>query len=319
MQALKLNILGFPAVNHELEVEVRDPSTGTVVKTARPFLDGTVSIPQILPGAYDVAIRHPNLALPVLRQQIRVLPVGDTKISLLLDPSRFRDTPIADIPDANLGPVRDATTTVEQTVQPLATKRPGEAITAADWNTLAGNLGALANAVTQLTRLVTPTGHDHGELENKINEIQGNFTALLDTLTTAFTELQRQIQAERIRKQVDELVDRAGLPADNPRRTALLDAVAQLNQGVVAPPSRFAQVSRNTGVQLESLVQQILDEQAEDPDLPTSPQVKAIGQSADLLRGTNTTSYETELRHLRKSDLTFGVGGLTSVLDGGRT
>ena len=314
MQALRLNILGFPEVNRDLEVDVTDPSTGTVIRTGRPFLDGTLTLPQVPPGAYQIAIKHPNLALPVLQQPIRVLPVGDTQISLLIDPSRFRNTPIADIPDANLGPVRDATTSVEQTVQPLAAKRPGEAITAADWNLMASNLAAFANAVTQLTTLVTPVGHNHKELEDKINEIQGNFTVLLDTVTTAMSELQRQIQSVRIRKQVDDLVDRVGLAADNPRRQALLAAVTQLSLSVVDPPPRFAQVSRNVGVQAQTVLQQVLDDHAGDPDLPDSPQVKALGQSIDLLRSNNTTTYATELQHLRKSDLTFGTGGLSDVL-----
>ena len=317
MQTLRLNILGFPAVNGDLEVDVTDPSTGTVVRTGRPFLDGTLNLAQVPPGAYQIAIKHPNQAVPVLQQPIRVLPVGDTQISLLIDPSRFRNTPIADVPDANLGPVRDATSTVEQTVQPLAGKRPGEAITAADWNALAGNVAAVANAVSQLTRLVTPVGHNHRELEDKINEIQGNFTTLLDTLTTAMSELQRQIQAERIRKQVLDLADRAGLAAGNPRRQALVDAVAQLDRSVVDAPPRFAQVSRNVGVQAQTVLQQVLDDGAGDPDLPGSPQVQALGQSIDLLRGTNTTSYATELQHLRKADLTFGTGGLTDVLNRG--
>jgi hypothetical protein len=314
MQALTLNILGFPAVNADLEVDVSDPSTGAVVRTGRPFLDGTLSLGQVPPGAYQLAIRHPNLATPVLLQPIRVLPIGETKISLLIDPSRFRNTPIADVPDANLGPVRDATTSVEQTVQPLTTKRPGEAITAADWNLLAANLAAVATAVTQLTRLVTPVGHNHKELEDKINEIQGNFTTLLDTVTTAMTELQRQIQAQRVHKQVDDLADRLGLAADNPRRRALVDAVAQLDTSVVAAPPRFAQVSRSVGVQAQTVLQQVLDDNAGDPEVATSPEVTALGQSIDLLRSTNTTTYATELQHLRKSDLTFGTGGLSAVL-----
>src|SRR5438046_1620692 len=110
--ALRMNILGFPAVNRDLTVTITDPSSGAV-KTAQPFLDGTITFPTLLPGAYEVAITHPNLALPVLQQPIRVLPVGDTRVSLLIDPSRFRNTPIADIPDANLGPVRDVTTSVD--------------------------------------------------------------------------------------------------------------------------------------------------------------------------------------------------------------
>jgi hypothetical protein len=315
MQALRLNILGFPAVNRDLTVDLTDPSTGEVVRTGRPFLDGTLNIAQLPPGVYEIAISHPNLALPVLRQPIRVLPVGDTQVSLLIDPSRFRNTPIADIPDANLGPVRDATTSVQQTVQPLTAKRPGEAITSADWNTLASGVASLAEAVTQLTRLVSPVGHNHPELEDKINEIQGNFTTLLDTVTTAMTELQRQIQAERVRKQAGDLFDRVGLAADNPRRQALVDALNQLDRAVVEPPPRFAQVSRNVGVQAQTVLQQVLQDNAGDPSLPDSDQVKALGQSLDLLRATNTTSYSAELRHLRKSDLTFGTGGLADVLN----
>ena len=125
MNNLNLSILGFPAVNGDLEVQVRD--SGGTVKTARPFLDGTVRISNLEPGAYELAVLHPNVTLPVIRQPIRVLPIGDTQVSVLIDPAKFRNTPIADIPDANLGPVRDAATTVQQSVQPLAAKRPGEA------------------------------------------------------------------------------------------------------------------------------------------------------------------------------------------------
>src|SRR5687768_1219776 len=98
MQDLTLNLLGFPAVNKDLEVEVRDSATQRIVRTVKPFLDGTVRVPKIEAGAYEVAVRHPNLALPVLTRPIRVLPVGDTKVSLVIDPSKFRNTPIADIP-----------------------------------------------------------------------------------------------------------------------------------------------------------------------------------------------------------------------------
>jgi hypothetical protein len=315
MQALNLNILGFPAVNRDLTVQITDPTSGDVVKTGRPFLDGTLSLPAVAPGAYEIALLHPNLALPVLRQPIRVLPIGDTQISLLIDPSRFRNTPIVDVPDANLGPVRDAATTVQQTVQPLAAKRPGESITSSDWNSLAGSVASLAEAVSQLTRLVSPVGHNHPELEDKINEIQGNFTTLLDTVTTAMTELQRQIQAERIRKQVGSLADLAGLAADNPRRQALTDALTQLDRGVVESPTRFAQISRTVGVQAQTVLQQVLDDNANNPEIADSDQATSLGQSLDLLRATNSTSYATELQHLRKSDQTFGTGGLTDVLN----
>src|SRR3982751_4840146 len=150
MQDLTLNLLGFPAVTKDLTVEVRDPATQNVVLT-RP---------------------------------IRVLPVGDTKVSLVIDPSKFRNTPIEDIPDANLTPVQDLVKSVAETVLPLSNKVSGEAILSRDWNTLAGAVRDLANAIGELTQLVSPRGHNHPELETKFNEVTGNFEGLVNTIAT---------------------------------------------------------------------------------------------------------------------------------------
>jgi hypothetical protein len=84
---------------------------------------------------------------------------------------------------------------------------------------------------------------------------------------------------------------------------------------VVESPLRYAQISRAVGVQAQTVLQQVLDENAGNPVVADSTQVKVLGQSLDLLRATNTTSYTTELQHLRKSDRTFGTGGLTDVLN----
>ena len=180
---LMLNVLGFPAANRDLTVEVRDPITADVVRTARPFLDGTVRLPGIDPGAYELAILHPNLALPVVRRPIRILPSGDTRVSVVIDPSQFRNTPIEDIPDANLGPVRDTVTSIGETALPLAHKQAGEAIRSDDWNAMAGAVHDLASAVAELTRLVSPTGHDHPELVAKFDEMSSNFDQLVNTLS----------------------------------------------------------------------------------------------------------------------------------------
>ena len=203
---LMLNVFGFPAANRDLTVEVRDPITSDVVRTAQPFLDGTVRLPGIDPGAYELAILHPNLALPVVRRPIRILPSGDTRVSVVIDPSQFRNTPIEDIPDANLGPVRDTVTSIGETALPLTHKQAGEAIRADDWNAMAGAVHDLASAVAELTRLVSPTGHDHPELIAKFDEMSSNFDQLVNTLSASMTELQRQIQAQRFRRQIDDLV-----------------------------------------------------------------------------------------------------------------
>src|SRR4051812_20822579 len=150
LNALSLSILGFPAVNRDLTVEVRDAVSQQVVKTAQPYSDGTVRIPQLASGAYELAVLHPNLTLPVLRRPIRILPSGDTRVSVLIDPSLFRNTPIEDIPDANLGPVRDTVSSVAETILPLANKQPGEAIKAEDFNLLASSIRDIGVAVAEL-------------------------------------------------------------------------------------------------------------------------------------------------------------------------
>ena len=52
MNNLTLDIQGFAAVNRDLVVELREPISNTLVKQAKPFLDGTTQISQVPPGSY---------------------------------------------------------------------------------------------------------------------------------------------------------------------------------------------------------------------------------------------------------------------------
>jgi hypothetical protein len=314
MSDLNLSILGFPAVNPDLKIELRDPATNTVVKQAQPFLDGTVRIARLDPGAYELAVTHVNLATPVLIKPIRVLPTGDTKIQVLIDPSRFRNLPIEDIPDANLGPVSDAAQAVAETVLPLAQKQPGEAITASDWNAMASSIRELALSVGELTRLVTPVGHNHPELERKIQEIGDNFTALLEQLSGAMTELQRQIQAERFRKQVETVLTAAQVDPSQGTGKEFLDIVGRLRENVTDTPSRFGRAARTTGIQLSTKLEQLLDAKADDEEFINSDAVKQLSETVDLLKQQQTTTQADELAHNRKVDRILGSGGLTDVI-----
>lgn len=314
MSDLNLSILGFPAVNSQLKIELRDPATKAVVKQAQPFLDGTVRVAQLDPGAYELAVTHTNLVTPVLLKPIRVLPVGDTKIQVLIDPSKFQSLPIEDIPDANLGPVSDAAQSVAETVLPLAQKQPGEAITASDWNAMASSIRELALSVSELTRLVTPVGHNHPELERKIEEIGDNFTALLEQLGGAMTELQRQIQAERYRKQVENVLTAAEVDPTQGTGKELLDIVGRLRTNVTDPPARFGRAARTTGVQLSTKLEQLLDAKADDEAFLNSDEVKQLSETVDLLKAQQTTTHADELAHNRKVDRTLGSGGLTDVI-----
>lgn len=306
MSDLTMSILGFPAVNRDLSVQLRDPVTQNLVRTVTPFLDGTVRVPNIDPGAYEISVFHPNLTLPVLRRPVRILPVGDTNVTVLIDPSKFRNTPIEDIPDANLTPVTDMTRSIAETVTPLGTKVAGEAIKSQDWNTLANGVRDLSNTTGQLTQLVSPVGHDHPELVAKINEMQGNFQTLLDSLTQALTELQRQIQTLRLQKQVRDLLDQAAVDPNSAKGLEFTSLVDTLTTKVTDPPTLFSRSTRDTAVQLSTKLETLIDSKAADPNFATSAAVSQIATSLDLLKTHRATTYDTELSFNRKLDRTMG-------------
>jgi hypothetical protein len=308
MQDLTVNILGFAAANRDLTVEVRDPITQDLVREVKPFLDGTVRVPRIAPGAYELAIRHPNLTLPVIRRPIRVLPVGDTSISVVIDPSKFRNTPIEDIPDANLGPVQDLTRSVAETVTPLAAKVPGEAILAQDWNTMAGAIRDLAGAVGELSRLVSPLGHNHPELERKFDEVTGNFETLVNSISASLTELQRQIQTQRLRRQIDDVLDVAGIDPASPRGLEFTTLIKSLETTVTDSPTKFGREIRNTAVQLSTKLEALLEERSADVTLAASAQVKELSANIDLAKQQRATTYDAEIEHHRKVDRIIGAG-----------
>jgi hypothetical protein len=312
MQDLTLNILGFPAANRDLNVQLRDPVTSNVVREVKPFLDGTVRIPKIDPGAYEISVTHPNVTLPVLVRPIRVLPQGDTKISLVLDPTKFRNTPIEDIPDANLAPVQDMARSVAETVLPLSNKVPGEAILAQDWNTMASAVRDLAGAVGELTRLVSPLGHNHPELEKKFGEVSDNFEALINSVTAALAELQRQMQTQRVRAQISDVLDQAGPVLTDAQRTAFLGVVDNLEKSSTASPIQFSRDTRNAAVDLQTQLTTLLDKKKDDPTFATSDKVQQLQETIDLASQQRTNSYDDELTHFRKVDRT--VGGAFNVI-----
>ncbi len=306
MSDLTLNILGFAAVNKDLTVQVLDPQTNNVVREVQPFLDGTTRIPNIDPGAYEIAVKHPNLTLPVLRRPIRVLPVGPTTVSVLIDPSKFQNTPIEDIPEANLGPVVDALKSVAETVTPLATKHPGEAIRSDDWNTLSGSVRDLANSVAEMGRLVSPQGHQHPEYVKKFDEITTNFQNLLDQLSAAMAELQRQIYAQRLRTQVLGVLDQAAVDPNSAKGQEFLNLVDNVDNKVTESPTMFGREVRNTGVQLQTKLEALVDEKAADPQFATSAPVQTLSSAVDLAKAHQATTYDAELAYQRKTQRILG-------------
>jgi hypothetical protein len=311
MSDLTMNILGFAAVNKDLSVQIRDTVTRQVVKEVKPFLDGTVRVPNINPGNYEVTVSHPNLTLPVLTRPIRVLPVGPTKVSVVIDPSKFRNTPIEDVPEANLTPVRDVLQSVAETVTPLGNKHPGEAIRSDDWNTVVGSVRDLATSVGELTQLVSPQGHDHPEYVKKFDEITTNFQTLLDSLSSSLVELQRQIYAQQLRTQVHDVLDQAGVDPSSAQGKDFLSLVDSVQAKVTDSPTTFGREVRNAGVQLQTKLETLLDANKNNPAFATSTQVQNLSAAVDLAKSHVASTYPAELAQQRKVTRVLGTTGLT--------
>lgn len=312
MNKVSMSILGFPAVNKDIDVDILDVLTGNVVETRKPYLDGSVTFPKMQPGSYEVVLRHPNKALPVARRPIRVLPKGPTKVTVVIDPAQFRDTPIADIPDADLSPVRQVTGDVVAQMSTLGDKAAGELIKADDWNMLVDNLRMTAEAVGELTRLVSPVGHNHPELEDKFDEVTGNFRSALEILNTAMVELQRQIQTLSFRKTVDDLLDSAGIDRESTDARPWRDIVDRLEKDAAKSPTMFARASRIAGVELATQIEKVLEDK---PDLVDAAPVAEAAAYSDLLKATKATSYQGELAEQQKRDRRLG-GTTTKALKG---
>jgi hypothetical protein len=205
--------------------------------------------------------------------------------------------------------VRDTSSSVAETVLPLTHKRPGEAIRAEDFNQMASSIRDLALAVVELTRLVSPLGHNHPELETKFDEVTGNFQQLLNTVSTAMAELQRQIQAQRVRTQVESVLDTAAIDRASPQGLQMLNLVTQLETKVSDPPTSFARTARDVGVQLQTHLEQLIDQKTpENPEFAEAAPVKSLSTATDLLKTQRATTVDSELENHLLQTRTLGGG-----------
>lgn len=258
MDTSKVNVSimsGLPAVNADLVVDIVDPAQpDRPLHTGRPFRDGTLNFPTVAPGVYEMVIRHPNILLPVTRRPVRILP-GETKVSILIDPAKFRNTPIEDIPDANLQPIIDAARDVEEDARGLGNKRPGEAILASNWNAMAATVESLARSVGELARLVAPQGHNHPQYERKIDEMGTNFESLINTLSASMAEVQRRFQIERLDAvSLDAFSGLDGTPAITAAKNQIKTIIDNLMDNVVETPRTFSDLFRNATDEIQRLV-----------------------------------------------------------------
>src|SRR5687768_8561926 len=130
MAQVSMNLLRFAQANAQMTAEVWDPATNLRIADASALADGTAHFPSIPTGPYQRRIRYPNLLEPVATQTIYVSPAGETRVSLYIDPAKFKNTKIVDAPETNLAPLSSMSEAVGLAAGALANKMPGEILTA---------------------------------------------------------------------------------------------------------------------------------------------------------------------------------------------
>lgn len=277
--AFSIQLQGHPPANRDARVKLVNQATGQTIER-QPFLDGSLLVRDLDPGNWEVEVTHPNLIQPIDKRIVRLFPQpAPTRVPVIVPPGLFRDTPIRDIPDANLGPVQQAATAAREEVRPLATKAPGEVIRASDWNQLAGAVVELANAVLELTHLVTPVGHDHPEIADKIDEVQGNIRRFAESFGRSLLELRRDIESQQLRRTVGDVLDLAAVAGNN--RERLLGRVADLELSLQAPTPVFTGKLAATGNVMLAEVQQMAAAQGDAADtFLAQPAVQQLQQFA---------------------------------------
>jgi hypothetical protein len=301
----QFQLSGFPAANREAEVELVNKATGQSIKR-NPFLDGSLVVRDIDPGLWDVKVTHPNLiATTVFTGRIRVFPQPlPTFVPIPVPPVLFRDAPIRDIPDANLGPVQQAVTAARDALGAIGGKAPGEVIRAADWNALVGSVRDIADNVLQLTGLVSPIGHDHPEIAEKIAEVQDNVRSVMESFGKSLLELRREIEAALIRRVVTNMLDEAQAPEAT--RAELLGRVDGLATKLKADPSVYTNELSLTGNRILSAANDLITAK---PELANSENTKLLQNMSQVYATAGTQT---------KADNELKLYGLTGAFSSGK-
>ncbi len=303
---LKLQLNTAPAVTRDTTVEMVNAATGER-RTAKPFLDGTVAVSGLAAGEWEVQVRHPNFLAELFRRRIRVFPDRPTFVPVPIPPSIFENAPVADTPDADLGPVQQRMDTAADGAEHQANKRAGQAIYADDWNDLAGVVADIARGTKEMATLVAPAGHDHPELVAKLDEQARNIQRLYDVFGESVAQLQREVQILGLQNRVEEALNElpeAKRITFRPRFIALL---RDLDGARGENPQNFTSRLQRIAADLAELMRQALEN--EPPAVANSAPVLALNAVALQMQTIQRAStYADELAGQNRVNRTTQIG-----------
>lgn len=301
--SLNIKLQNFPPANRDAVVTLTNQATGQTLQR-KPLLDGTVLVRGLDPGKWEVVVNHPNVVSPLFTGVVATLPTPlPTFVPIPIRPTDFRDTPIQDLPDADLGPVQQIVTAARTSANAVAGKSAGEAIRAADWNQLASAVSDLAGAVLELTSLVSPRGHDHPEIAAKIDEVQGNLRRFIASFGNSVLDLRRDIESQNLRRFTEKTLDVGGVVGAD--RDRILARVADLELTRSASTLEYSTKLANAGAVLAAEVQNIAVAQGANADsfLNNSDVKTMLGITQTFAAGGGAITADQELDTYRRTTL----------------
>ncbi|GFG52576.1 hypothetical protein CQY20_09190 [Mycolicibacterium agri] len=311
--SLSIKLQNFPPANRDAVVTLTNPLTGQTLER-KPFLDGTLLVRDLDPGQWQIAVKHPNVVGPLYTGVVTTLPVPlPTYVPVPIRPEDFLDTPIQDVPDADLGPVQQTVSAARTTASAVGGKAPGEAIRATDWNQLVSAVSDVATAVLELTSLVSPRGHDHPEIATKIDEVQGNLRRFIESFGNSVLELRRDIESQNLRRLAVKVLDAGGVVGAD--RDRILQRVDDLEVARQVSTVEYSTKLADAGTVLAAEVQNIAQAQgANAPVFLDNPDVKTmVGITQAFAASAGTLSADQELDTYRRTSLvqrTSKFGGI---------
>ncbi len=314
--AFQVQLQGYPIANRDATVKLVNEATGAVVER-KPFLDGSLTVRDLDPGYYQLQVAHPNLVNLIENRRVRLFPQpAPTFIPVPIRPELFRDTPIRDIPDADLGPIQSTAAAVKEQLRPISAKGPGEAIRAADWNSLVDAVSDLAQTVLELTKLVAPQGHDHPEIAEKIDEVQGNIRRFSEAFGKSLVELRREIETEDLDRTVRNVLDLGA--ATTEVRDRVTTRLGELRAAAQTDTPNFTSKLANTGSLYLTTINELAQAQgAEADNFRANPEVQKLAGLAQTYFNAGTqTRPESELNVYMQSTRAAGGTKLKNIIGG---
>ncbi len=310
---LNLQLNTKATYNRDMMVELTNQATGQKVNV-KPYLDGKVVARNIEPGQWRAVVKHPNMLFPVYDKPVRVFPDRPTFVPVRIPENIFENTPIEDTPEADLAPVQARFDDAAAQAGAQANKLAGQPIYADDWNLLAGTIGDLARASGDLSKLVSPIGHDHPEIATKIDEVQANLQRFYDLFGRSLAQLQRQVQQLALQRQIEAAV--GTVPNVSPKQREELDkAVGDLAGAWADKPATYSLKKKRAGQALA----QTINAMVADSDTPVEnePAVKKAQEVVAAMASEQPAAdYSKEIENQQRIETRSGGAPLTDALIG---